>query len=76
MARRSKARGGVVTRHSRRCNEAQKPPTGKCNCTPTFLGWVWSAREKKKLYRSFPGDLSAARSWVADADKNLRQGTL
>lgn len=76
MAARTKAPGGVVTRHSRKCNTRQAPPTGSCNCAPTYWGWVWSQAEKKKLWRSYRGDLSAARSWVADADKQLRQGTL
>lgn len=76
MASRSKAPGGVVTRHSRKCNMRQSPPTGSCNCTPTYWGWVWSQAEKKKLWRSYRGDLAGARSWVADADKQLRQGTL
>src|SRR4051794_33579974 len=63
---------GIRPRHSRSCPSRE----GKsCACKPTYEASVWSAREGKKIRKTFP-TLSAARGWRADAQVGLRKGTL
>jgi integrase len=63
---------GIRLRHSRSCPSRTGGP---CACTPTYEASVWSARDGKKLRRTFP-TLAAARGWRADAQVGLRKGTL
>ena len=63
---------GITIRHSRSC----RAPSGeRCRCDPTYQAQVWSARDRKRLSRSFP-TLAAARTWRQDAHVALRQGKL
>jgi hypothetical protein len=43
-----------------------------CNCEPTWEAWVWSPRDGRKIYRSFPTE-SAAKGWRADATGAVRR---
>src|SRR5262245_44589787 len=63
---------GITVRHARWCVERTG---GRCNCRPTYQASVWSKRDGKRLYKTFP-TLAAARSWRADAHVGLRRGTL
>ena len=59
---------GIETRHSRACNTRTG---GRCSCRPTYQASAWSARENKRLRRTFP-TLAAARAWRQDAQVAIR----
>jgi integrase len=63
---------GIQLRHSRSCSSKI---TGGCTCRPTYQASVWSARDGKKVRKTFP-TRAAARGWRADAQVGLRKGTL
>jgi integrase len=61
---------GIQVRHSKLC------PTrggGACRCKPTYQANVWSAREGKRIFKTFP-TLAAAKAWRADTQVALRRG--
>src|SRR5215218_6138907 len=63
---------GIQVRHSKLC------PTrtgGACRCKPTYQANVWSAREGKRIFKTFP-TLAAAKAWRADTQVALRRGTV
>jgi integrase len=65
-------RTGIEIRHRTSCASR----TGaSCNCRTGYQASVWSARDGKRLRRTFP-TLSAARAWRAEAQAALRRGTL
>jgi integrase len=66
---------GIRVRHGRGCNA---PAGARCTCDPTIEAFVYSARDRKKIRKTFSGKgaLSAAKSWRADANVGLRKGTL
>jgi integrase len=70
----SKPTPGIVERHSRSCPSRHG---GKCAkpCAPTFVAWVWSPRDGKKIYKTFPTP-SAAKGWRRDALAALPKGQL
>jgi integrase len=63
---------GIDVRHARACPSRTE---GRCSCTPTYQGHVWSAREKKRIRKTFP-TLAAAKAWRQDAQVGLRKGTM
>lgn len=63
---------GIEVRHAKACATRKG---GKCNCRPTYQASVWSAREGKRLRKTFP-TLAAARAWRAEAQTAVRRGTL
>lgn len=63
---------GIRVRHARACPSRS---TGPCRCEPSYEAWVFSAREGKKLRRTFH-TLAEAKGWRADASVALRRGTL
>jgi integrase len=63
---------GIRVRHARAC---PCKSTGSCRCDPSYEAWVFSAREGKKLRRTFH-TLAEAKGWRADATVALRRGTL
>jgi integrase len=63
---------GIEVRHRTTCATRSG---GKCNCKPAYQASVWSAREGKRLRKTFP-TLSAARAWRAEAQTAIRRGTL
>jgi hypothetical protein len=46
-----------------------------CNCRPTYRAEVWSARDEKKIRKTFTS-LAEAKAWRADALGELRRGSL
>ena len=63
---------GIALRHSRSC----KTTSGSdCACKPTYATWVYDAREKRKIKKTFP-TLAAAKAWRADAQVALRRGEI
>jgi len=63
---------GIQVRHRTTCATRS---AGKCNCKPGYEASVWSAREGKRLKKTFP-TLAAARAWRAEAQTGIRRGTL
>jgi integrase len=69
------AEKGIVVRHHRPCASRAG---GECDCKTFLEAWVWSSRDKKKIYQTFTGKgaLSEARNWRADAGSSVRKGKL
>jgi len=63
---------GIEVRHGRACPARER---GACRCRPSYRAWAWSAREGRKVRRSFP-TLAAAKSWRSDAIGEVRRGRL
>ncbi len=63
---------GIQKRHGRRCPGRGG---GDCACKPTFQANVWSAREKRRIFKTFPTH-AAAKAWRGDALVALRKGTM
>jgi integrase len=63
---------GIQVRHSKLC------PTrsgGACNCKPSYQANVWSARDGKRVFKTFP-TVAEAKAWRAEAQVALRRGTM
>jgi integrase len=63
---------GIDVRHTRACRSRSG---GRCNCEPTYQAHVWSAREGKRIRKTFP-QLAAAKAWRQEALVALRRGTM
>ena len=63
---------GITKRHARSCNSQSG---GECSCRPRWQAWVWSARDGRKIRRTFPTQ-GEAKSWRADALVELGKGKL
>jgi integrase len=63
---------GIEVRHSRRCLSRRG---AKCSCRPTYQASVWSARDKRRIRKTFP-TLAEARVWRAEATVGLRRGSI
>jgi integrase len=63
---------GIEVRHARTCSSRQGEP---CNCTPGFRAFVWSARDERRIQKTFPTE-AAALLWREDARVDLRRGVL
>jgi integrase len=63
---------GIRVRHSRICPSRSG---GACRCRPSYQASVWSAREGKRLFKTFP-TLAEARAWRSEAQVGLRKGTI
>lgn len=72
MLKKKRGHTGITVRHARSC------PTRRgeaCRCSKTYQASVWSARDRRRIYKSFP-TLASAKSWRADAQVGLRRGTM
>jgi integrase len=63
---------GIVKRHTQGCSGAEG---GKCRCRAGYEAWVYSPRDAGKIRRTF-ANYAEARSWRADAKRQIDQGTL
>jgi integrase len=63
---------GIEIRHGRACAARDY---GDCSCKPTFQASVWSARDKRRIRKTFATP-SAAKAWRQDASVALRRGTM
>jgi integrase len=63
---------GIRTRHARNCASRS---AGRCNCSPSYEAWVYSAREQRKIRKSFP-NVAEAKGWRGDASSAVRKGTM
>lgn len=63
---------GIRKRHSKGCSAREG---GRCNCDGGWEASVYSPRDGKKLYKTFPRK-SEARSWRTDAKRSVDHGKL
>jgi integrase len=63
---------GIEVRHQQGCRSREGT---RCNCSPSYRASVWSAREGKRIRKSFDS-LAAAKAWRHDAATAVREGTL
>src|SRR5688500_1446218 len=63
---------GIRQRHARACPARDE---GRCRCEPTWQAWVWSARDGRKIYKTFATQ-AAARAWRQEAAVALRKGMM
>jgi integrase len=63
---------GIRPRHSRACRSRGGQ---RCNCTPSYEGWVYLKREDRKVRKSFPTQ-ATAKAWRADAVRAAGRGQL
>ncbi len=63
---------GIRRRHTKGCGARNG---GRCNCEGGWQASVYSSRDGRKLYKTFPRK-SEARSWRADAKRSLDRGKL
>lgn len=63
---------GIEVRHAPRCGSRRGEP---CDCTPGFRAFVWSARDRRRIQKTFPTEAAALR-WREDARVDLRRGVL
>lgn len=63
---------GIIKRHSKGCRSKQGQ---ECNCRCGYEVWVYSPRDRRKVRRTF-SNFAAARSWRADAKRQIDQGAL
>ena len=63
---------GIVKRHSKLCRGRDGQG---CNCVVSYEAWVFSPRDGKKIRRTFTS-YAEARSWRADAKRQIDQGAL
>ena len=61
---------GIAVRHAKGCASREGR---KCNCRPTYQASAWSARDEKRLRKTFP-TLAAARHWRAEAQSAIHRG--
>jgi integrase len=65
-------RTGIEVRHKNACASRRG---ARCNCDPTYQASVWSARESKRIRKTF-ATLAEARAWRAETQTGVRRGTL
>jgi excisionase family DNA binding protein len=63
---------GILVRHLKSCG-AQSGR--RCNCQPTYQASVWSARDGRRIKKSFR-TLAEAKAWRAEAQSEIRRGTI
>jgi integrase len=64
---------GVVVRHARSCRG--RDDGGSCSCEPSYEAWVYSAKDGRKVRRTFP-TIGAAKTWRAHASSAMHRGQL
>jgi integrase len=70
--RKPRSTTGIRKRHSRSCRSRAGE---RCNCRASYEAWVYSKRDAKKIYKTFPTE-AAAKGWRADAMNALNRGRL
>jgi len=63
---------GIVKRHSKGCRSRD---ARGCSCKLSYEAWVYSPRDGRKVRRTF-SNFAEARSWRADAKRQIDQGSL
>src|SRR4051794_41666743 len=63
---------GIVVKHRARC---ASHGGGRCACRPAYMAHVWSAKERRRIRKTFT-TLGDAKAWRADMLVGLRRGTV
>jgi integrase len=63
---------GIEVRHKKACASRDGR---RCNCQPTYQASVWSARESKRIRKTFL-TLAEARAWRSETQTGVRRGTV
>ncbi len=63
---------GIEVRHKKACTSRDGR---RCNCLPAYQASVWSARESKRIRKTFP-TLAEARAWRSETQTGVRRGTV
>ena len=63
---------GIEVRHKKACTSRDGR---RCNCEPTYQASVWSARESKRIRKTF-STFAEARAWRSETQAGVRRGTL
>jgi integrase len=63
---------GIEVRHKKVCASRDGR---RCNCQPTYQASVWSARESKRIRKTFL-TLAEARAWRSETQTGVRRGTV
>jgi integrase len=63
---------GIEVRHKKACASRDGR---RCNCQPTYQASVWSARESKRIRKTF-ATLAEARAWRSETQTGVRRGTV
>jgi integrase len=63
---------GIEVRHRKACASRDGR---RCNCQPTYQASVWSARESKRIRKTFL-TLAEARAWRSETQTGVRRGTV
>jgi integrase len=63
---------GIDVRHKKACASHDGR---RCNCQPSYQASVWSARESKRIRKTFP-TLAEARAWRSETQTGVRRGTV
>lgn len=63
---------GIRARHGKLCPSRSG---GACKCRATYQANVWSARDGKRLFKTF-ATLAEAKAWRAETQVALRNGTM
>jgi integrase len=63
---------GIEVRHTKACASRAGR---RCNCRPTYQASAYSARDEKRIRKTFPS-LAAARAWRAEAQTAIHRGKL
>jgi integrase len=63
---------GIEVRHRKACASRDGR---RCNCQPSYQASVWSARESKRIRKTFP-TLAEARAWRSETQTGIRRGTV
>jgi hypothetical protein len=64
---------GIEVRHQKACRA--NGDGSRCPCSPTYRAIVWSARDRRRLTKTF-GTRAEAKAWRADVRAGLRRGTV
>ena len=62
---------GIEVRHQKACRA--NGGDGRCSCSPTYRAVVWSARDRRRLTKTF-GTRAEAKAWRAEVQAGLRRG--
>ena len=70
----AKSTPGIDVRHRRGC-PAARDRDSRCRCSPSYQAHVWSAREHKRIRKTFRS-FDEAKAWRAETLVGLRRGTM
>ncbi len=64
---------GIEVRHQKACRT--RGGADRCTCSPTYRAGAWSARDQRRLTKTF-GTRAEAKAWRGEVQAGLRRGTV